>query len=75
MDTGLRDYYYGKYEKMPKECQLNYNSKGVAAKRTSNRIKLEQFYLPFLILFFGYLLAFVQFCREKFILPLKNRVG
>nr|CAH0098786.1 unnamed protein product [Daphnia galeata] len=63
-DSGLRDYWYAIHEKVPKQCQLKYNSKGVASKRSSNRIKLEQFYLPFVILFVGYFLAFVQFCRE-----------
>lgn len=64
IDSGLRDNWYGLHEKLPKQCQLNYNSKGVASKRSSNRIQLKQFYLPFLILFGGYLLALVQFCCE-----------
>ncbi|XP_046650897.1 uncharacterized protein LOC124341986 [Daphnia pulicaria] len=70
IDVGLRVYWYGKHEKIPDQCRLDYNSKGVASKRSSSRIKLEQFYLPFLVLFGGYLLAFVQFCREN----LKSRV-
>jgi hypothetical protein len=65
IDVGLRVYWYGKHDKLPDQCRLDYNSKGVASKRSSNRIKLEQFYLPFLVLFCGYLLAFVQFCREN----------
>ncbi|XP_046459653.1 uncharacterized protein LOC124206066 [Daphnia pulex] len=65
IDSGLRDYWYRNEEKLPAQCQLNYNSKGVASKRSSSRIKLEQFYLPFLILFAGYLLALAQFCREQ----------
>ena len=62
---GLTDY--GKKDMKRKRCLLNYNSQGFSTKRSSNRIKLELFYLPFLILFIGYLLAFVQFLREKFI--------
>ncbi|EFX69516.1 hypothetical protein DAPPUDRAFT_113577 [Daphnia pulex] len=65
IDIGMRVYWYGKHDKLPDQCRLDYNSKGVASKRSSNRIKLEQFYLPFLVLFCGYLLAFVQFCREN----------
>ncbi|XP_057372903.1 glutamate receptor ionotropic, delta-1-like isoform X1 [Daphnia carinata] len=62
---GMREYWYAEHDKQPEKCKLQYNSKGVATKRSSKRIKLQQFYLPFLILFSGYLLAFIQFCREK----------
>ncbi|XP_059350682.1 glutamate receptor ionotropic, delta-1-like isoform X2 [Daphnia carinata] len=65
IDVGLRDYWYGQHDKQPEKCKLQYNSKGVATKRFSKRIKLQQFYLPFLILFSGCLLALIQFCREK----------
>lgn len=64
-DTGLSEY--GKSKN--RQCQLKYNSKGISTKRIGNRIKLEQFHLPFLILFGGYILAFMQFFREKFICP------
>ncbi|XP_046650840.1 uncharacterized protein LOC124341928 [Daphnia pulicaria] len=61
IDVGLN-----MYNKTPKKlCQLNYNSNGVSSKTFSSRMILEQFYLPFLILFGGYFLAFIQFCREK----------
>ncbi|XP_046651950.1 uncharacterized protein LOC124342817 [Daphnia pulicaria] len=70
-DTGLRDHWFDVYEKPPGQCRLDYNSKGVATKRSSNQIKLEQLHLPFLILFGGYLIAFMQFLREKFICPLQ----
>ncbi|XP_046461748.1 glutamate receptor ionotropic, delta-2-like [Daphnia pulex] len=66
--AGLHDYWYFKLEKFPRNCQLNYNNKGVVTKRSSrSRLKLQQFYLPFLILFSGFMLAIVQFCRERFI--------
>ena len=67
---GLKEYWYGKYDKMPDLCRLKYNRKGVSVnKRSNNRITLNQFYLPFLILFGGYLLAFIQFCRERLFPP------
>jgi hypothetical protein len=72
-DTGLRDYWFEAYEKPPEKCRLDFNSKGVATKKYDNQIKLEQFHLLFLILFGGYLLAFMQFFREKFIIcPLRR---
>ncbi len=71
-DTGLREYWFKAYEKPPEKCRLDFNSKGVATKTYDNQIKLEHFYLPFLILFGGYLLAFMQFFREKFIRPLRR---
>jgi hypothetical protein len=72
-DTGLRDYWLKAYAKPPAQCRLDYNSKGVAIKRFGHQIKLEHFHLPFLILFGGYLLAFIQFFREKFTCPLRRR--
>jgi hypothetical protein len=71
-DTGLRDYWFEAYENPPEKCRLDFNSKGVVTKKFDNQIKLEHFYLPFLILFGGYLLAFMQFLREKFIFPLRR---
>ncbi|KAK4005333.1 hypothetical protein OUZ56_007050 [Daphnia magna] len=65
IDVGLRAYWYDKHDKQPEKCKLQYNSKGVSTKRSSKRIELQQFYLPFLILFIGYVLAFLQLCREK----------
>jgi hypothetical protein len=44
---------------------LNYNNKGVATKRSNAQLNLKHFYLAFLILIIGYLLALLQFCREK----------
>nr|CAH0099274.1 unnamed protein product [Daphnia galeata] len=69
-DTGLRDYWFKDYEQLPKQCRLNYNNKGVATKRSNAQLNLKHFYLAFLILIIGYLLAFLQFCREKFIVGL-----
>ncbi|EFX79396.1 hypothetical protein DAPPUDRAFT_319673 [Daphnia pulex] len=71
-DTGLREHWFEVYEKpAPGQCRLDYNSKGVATKRSSNKIQLEHLQLPFLILFGGYLLAFIQFFREKCMCPLR----
>lgn len=68
--AGLHDYWYFKREIYPRQCQLNYNNRGVVSKRSnSSRLKLEQFYLPFLVLFSGYMLAIVQFCRERLFRP------
>ncbi|XP_057374702.1 glutamate receptor 2-like isoform X1 [Daphnia carinata] len=65
IDTALFDYWHAQYLKKPLQCRLNYNSKGVSTKTFKNRVVLKQFYLPFLILFCGYFLAFLQFLREK----------
>ena len=69
--SGIFNYWYVVREKYPKECMLTYNSKGQSLRKLSHRrLKLEQFYLPFLILFGGYFLAFMQFIREKLYCPL-----
>ncbi|XP_032779732.2 glutamate receptor ionotropic, delta-2 isoform X2 [Daphnia magna] len=65
IDTALFDYLHAQYLKKPSQCRLNYNAKGVSTKTFKNRVILKQFYLPFLILFCGYFLAFLQFLREK----------
>ncbi|KAI9556283.1 hypothetical protein GHT06_018857 [Daphnia sinensis] len=65
IDTALFDYWHAQYLKRPLHCRLNYNTKGVSTKTFKNRVILKQFYLPFLILFCGYLLAFLQFLRER----------
>ena len=54
-------------EKFPKHCELKYNSKGYSTgiSDPNTRLKLQQFYVAFLVLFFGCLIAFVQFMREK----------
>ncbi|XP_059350795.1 glutamate receptor ionotropic, delta-2-like [Daphnia carinata] len=62
--AGLREYWSVRQEKYPKQCELIYNNKGTSIKRSSNRIKLEQFYLPFLLLLGGYVLGLIQFFRE-----------
>ena len=50
------------------QCQLKYNSKGESIKVVDKaRIKLEQLYGAFYVLFIGYLLALAQFLRERFI--------
>jgi len=51
-----------------KQCRLPYNSQGESVKLVDRtRLKLEQFYLAFLILLIGYILAFIQLIREHFI--------
>ena len=55
------------------QCQLQYNDKGENVKLVNGaRIKLEQFYVAFIVLFVGYVLALLQFLRERFITPLKK---
>ncbi|XP_057374594.2 uncharacterized protein LOC130695477 [Daphnia carinata] len=66
---GFGNFWLKRYMVEPEHCQLRYNNKGVSTKRSSNPIKLVQFYLPFLILFVGYAMAFLQFCVEKFYFP------
>jgi hypothetical protein len=54
-------------EKFPTQCDLKYNRKGYStgiAKKNA-RLKLQQFYFAFFALFFGCLIASVQFIREK----------
>ena len=50
-----------------KQCLLKYNSNGFSTGVTdpNTRLKLQQFYFAFLVLFFGLLISFVQFMREK----------
>ncbi len=63
--SGIYNYWFVLREKYPKQCMLRYNSNGQSTTRSSRRLKLKQFYLPFLILFGGYVLAFIHFIREK----------
>ncbi|KAK4004970.1 hypothetical protein OUZ56_006696 [Daphnia magna] len=62
--AGLREYWSVRQDKYPRQCELTYNNKGMSIKRSSNRIKLEQFYLPFMFLIAGYALSLIQFFRE-----------
>lgn len=47
---------------------LKYNSQGESVQMVDKaRLKLKQFYVPFAVLFIGYVLAFFQYLRERFI--------
>ena len=48
----------------PRQCILQYNSKGVAVVRSNFPVKLNQLYAAFLILLIGFCLSFAQFVRE-----------
>ena len=53
---------------VPRQCKLDYNHRGESIKLVDRaRLKLEQFYVAFIILFVGYVLALIQFIREGFI--------
>ena len=50
------------------QCQLKYNSWGECVSLVDQvRLKLEQFYIAFAVLFGGYVLALFQLLRERFI--------
>ena len=53
----------------PHQCLLEYNNKGESVQVVERvRLKLEQFTVAFVVLFIGYVLALLQFLRERFIL-------
>lgn len=66
---GLQNYWMKKG--LPKEsshCLLNYNEKDQSVKLLDKvQFKLGQFYVTFVALFVGYVLALVQFLRERLI--------
>ena len=65
---GLGEYWIKKYSPSAPQCQLKYNSRGECVKIVDKgRLKLEQFYIAFAVLFGGYVLALLQFMRERFI--------
>ena len=50
------------------QCQLKYNNRGECVNVVDQaRLKLEQFYIAFGVLFGGLFLASLQFLRERFI--------
>jgi len=50
------------------QCLLKYDSVGESVKIVDKaRLKLEQFYGAFIVLFVGYALSLIQFIREIFI--------
>ena len=65
---GLHTYWVKYYIPEATRCRLSYNSQGESVELVDQaRIQLKQFYLAFLVLFIGYVLAFFQFLRERFI--------
>lgn len=59
--------FYNSQETPNKQCLLKYNRHGfqTGVNVPKMRIKLQQFYFAFLVLFFGLLVSFVQFMREN----------
>ena len=74
VQLGFPDYWTNKvYVPVPRQCLLQYNNKGEDVKLVDRaQLKLEQFYVAFIVLFVGYVLALLQFLRERFIIPLKK---
>ncbi len=53
----------------PRQCLLQYNKNGeVVQLMDLARLKLGQLYVAFIVLFVGYIMAFMQFLRERFII-------
>ncbi len=49
------------------QCQLKYNQQGECVNLVNQaRLKVEQFYIAFAVLFGGYILSLLQFIRERF---------
>lgn len=70
---GFQSYWERKMLQRAPQCQLKYNSKGESVKMVENaRLKLEQFYVAFIALFVGCILALMQFIREQFIYNLRQ---
>ncbi len=63
---GLQEYWKKKMVPKTPQCKLDYNNRGEAVQLVERaRIKLEQFYVAFAVLFAGYFLALLQFIRER----------
>jgi len=76
MAFGLGNYWDNKLSPRSKECRLNYNNGDESVHVVDkSRLKLEQFYLAFLVLFIGYCLALVQFIRERIITHRHSRLA
>ena len=53
---------------VPRQCLIQYNKNGESVELVERvRLKLEQFTVAFIVLFVGYVLALIQFLRERFI--------
>ena len=65
---GFQAYWTNKLTPVPRQCLLQYNNNGEDVKIVERaRLKLEQFSVAFIVLFAGYVLAIIQFLRERFI--------
>ncbi len=65
---GLKDYWQKKMNSDAPQCLLKYDSVRESVKIVDKaRLKLEQFYGAFIVLFVGYALSLIQFLRELFI--------
>ena len=65
---GLQTYWRRHLQRQAPQCHLKYNSNGESVQLLDKaRIKLEQLYVAFYVLFIGYVLALIQFLRERFI--------
>ena len=63
---GFTDYWVKKLARRADQCRLDYNSRGGTVQMIQLApLKLNQFYLAFLVLFVGYILAMFQFVRER----------
>ena len=70
---GFQRYWMQRLMPVPSQCLLQYNNQGESVQLVDGvRLKLEQFYVAFVVLFVGYALALIQFLRERFIIH--NRV-
>ena len=66
---GFQSYWMKKLNPIARQCLLNYNNQGESVKPVERaRLKLEQLYIPFIVLFIGYVLALMQIIRERFIM-------
>ena len=65
-EFGLNNYWKrSKVYKTTGECLLKYHKNGLAVKWTKAPLKLKQFYVPFALLLFGYIMGILIFAREK----------
>lgn len=63
---GLTLYWEKRLAPRAEQCRLDYNSRGGTVQISQLApFKLEQFYFAFLVLFIGYILALLQFIRER----------
>ena len=67
-EFGLMDHWLKKLAPRADQCRLDYNSRGGTVQVSKLApFKLTQFYLVFLVLLVGYVMAFIQFIRERLV--------